>query len=111
MVVSTISRYRRQISLNGGEQPRWRDDGKELFYVQDDTIMLAVAATMGQTLNLGQPQRLFQTQDLNFRGYPWAQYDVSADGQRFLTSTPVAEEAPSVRIVENWYEEFRGPEP
>ncbi len=47
-----------QVSLNGGEQPRWRNDGKELFYVENDTMMMAVPASTGQELTFGRPQRL-----------------------------------------------------
>ncbi len=101
-----------QVSLNGGKQPRWRNDGKELFYVENDTVMMAVpVSTAGQALTLGQPQQLFESADLNFRGNGWPQYDVSTDGQRFLTSTPVeSDAAPTIHIVENWYEEFRNRE-
>ena len=98
-----------QASLNGGEQPRWRNDGKELFYVENETAMMAMpVSAAGQALTLGQPQRLFESADLDFRGFPWPQYDVSADGQRFLTSTPVESDAAlSIHIVLNWFEEFR----
>lgn len=98
-----------QASVNGGEQPRWRADGRELFYVADEKVLTAVAVTAETGMSFGQPQRLFESQDLVSN---WVQYDVSPDGQRFLTSTPVqgAEEgdAPdSIRVVMNWYEEFR----
>lgn len=97
-----------QVSLNGGKQPRWRDDGKELFYVESDRVMMAVPASTGQRLTLGKPELLFESADLDFRGLAWPQYDVSADGQRFLTSTPVAGDVDiTIHIVENWYEEFR----
>ena len=59
--------------------------------------------------NGGQPQLLFESDDLRSpSGAPT--YDVSADGQRFVTITPVEEETsapPKIRVVENWYEEFR----
>lgn len=100
-----------QASVSGGTQPRWRSDGKELYYVEDQDVLMAVPVATGQGLVLGQPQRLFESADLIFRNSVWPQYDVSADGQRFLTSTPVQEEnapPPSVRIVENWFEQFRG---
>jgi serine/threonine-protein kinase len=97
-----------QASPNGGAQPRWRSDGKELFYVENRNTMMAVPVSTGQGLTLGQPQRLFESADLIFRNLPWPQYDVSADGQRFLTSTPVQEDTPpTIRIVQNWHEEFR----
>ncbi len=97
-----------QVSVNGGAQPRWRKDGKELFYVEDRTSLMAVPVGGGQTPTLGTPEQLFESEDLAFRSSTWPMYDVSADGQRFLTATPDEEPPPpSVRIVENWYEEFR----
>jgi Tol biopolymer transport system component len=102
------SEGRWQVSVNGGTQPRWRRDGAELFYVLDNTVMMSVLITAEQSLGFGQPRKLFESEDLNFRGVSWAQYDVSADGQRFLTSTPAEEEETGrIYIVENWYEEFR----
>jgi Tol biopolymer transport system component len=99
---------KRQVSLNGGTQPRWRDDGKELFYVENQNTLMAIPVSTEQALTTGQPQRLFESADLSFRNLPWPQYDVSADGQRFLTSTRIGDDpAPTVRIVQNWYEEFR----
>jgi serine/threonine protein kinase/Tol biopolymer transport system component len=97
-----------QVSGSGGEQPRWRNDGKELFYVENDTMMMAVPASTGQKLTFGQPQMLFESEDLNFRGGAQTQYDVSADGQRFLTSTFAdTDTSPTIHIVLNWSEEFR----
>ncbi len=62
---------------------------------------------------LGQPQRLFETPDFTAVGGQ-GEYDVSADGQRFLTVAPAddaaAAEPPTVRVVQNWYEEFRNRE-
>ena len=55
--------------------------------------------------------KALESADLNFRGYTWTQYDVSADGQRFIMTTPVTQESegarPHIRIVRNWFEEFR----
>jgi dipeptidyl aminopeptidase/acylaminoacyl peptidase len=98
-----------QASVNGGKQPRWRRDGKELFYVENDTRLMAASVTAaGEGLALGQPQGLFESPDLNFRGLSWPQYDVSPDGQRFLTSTLVdPDAAPTMRVVLNWFEPFR----
>ena len=73
---------------------------------------MAVSVSTAQGVTLGQPQQLFESPDLRSNnGSPT--YDVSADGQRFVTLAPVQddEEAeaapPSIRIVQNWYEEFR----
>ncbi len=72
---------------------------------------MAVPVSTERALTLGQPQRLFESADL--RSGPAApQYNVSADGQRFVTMAPVEdgdEESapPKIRVVQNWYEEFR----
>ena len=93
---------------NGGTQPRWRSDGKELYYVEN-TALMAVAVSTEPEFTLGQPQILFRSTDLD--ASPQAvTYDVSAAGQRFVTIAPVqhgGEAPPTIRIVENWYEEFR----
>ena len=97
-----------QASTNGGTQPRWRGDGRELYYSETGTIM-AVAVSIEGAFALGRPQRLFVTPGLTSTTGSW-NYDVSADGQRFLTIAPVEEAdttPPKIRVVENWYEEFR----
>lgn len=101
-----------QASVNGGTQPRWRNDGKELYYVAGESALMAVPVDSAHVLVLGQPHRLFESDDLRvFRNNPWPQYDVSDEGQHFLTSTPVQDENAvhtSIHIVLNWYEQFRG---
>ncbi len=100
-----------QVSVDGGTAPRWRGDGAELFYRNDDVLM-AAPVTLQPTFSLGLPQKLFDSQDL-VQGASRRNYDVSADGQRFLTIAPFVDEdasPPSIRVVQNWYEEFRGRE-
>ena len=55
---------KRQLSSAGGTQPRWRRDGKELFYVAPDARLMAVPVAVnqdGETLDLGVPAPLFRT--------------------------------------------------
>ena len=101
---------RSTVSSNGGQQPRWSDDGKELFYVEGDA-MLAVAVTASPEFSVGPVTHLFAHPSLTRSFYP--QYDVSADGQRFLLAAPVEKEGaePSIRVVQNWFEEFRARQP
>lgn len=97
-----------QVSVNGGTKPRWSRDGKELYYVESNALM-AVPVSTGQGLTLGQPQKLFESADLR-SAYTAPNYDVAADGQRFVTVAPVEggkTEPPKIRIVQNWYEESR----
>src|SRR6185436_8615756 len=73
-----------QISTHGGAQPRWRRDGKELYYVAPDNTIMAVAIdTRSGTVRAGTPQPLF-TANINQAATLRNQYAPSADGQRFL---------------------------
>lgn len=89
-----------RVSTDGGSLPRWRRDGKELFYLAADGTLMAVSFA-GNGI-LGVPQPLFQT--ALSRLYPRLRsYGVSADGQRFLISVPEDPGAtPSIIVVSNW---------
>ncbi len=93
------------VSDNGGQAPRWSRDGKELFYVEGSTLV-AVSVSAGATFSVATPQRLFEHQSLAASFY--SDYDVSPDGRRFLIAERVGGVAePQIRVVQNWYEEFR----
>ena len=100
------------VSRSGGAQVRWSRDGKELFYVEGSTLV-AVPVSMGPTLSLGAATRLFKHPGLA-KVYPLlgnTTFDVSSDRQRFVVAEPLGEQsAPLIRVVQNWYEEFRGRE-
>ena len=86
-----------QISSKGGRAPRWRRDGKELFFFGLDTRLQSAAVnTEGTTFSAGVPQSLFEARVIGG-------YDVSMDGQRFLINQTVAEDAPApLTVVLNW---------
>ena len=90
-----------QISTDGGTQPRWRRDGKELFYVALDRKLMAVTAKSGNTFEAEAPRALFQTALENVTHLRQT-YAVAADGQRFLLNTPVETASPPMTIVLNW---------
>ena len=93
------------ISTNGARQPLWNPDGKELFYVEGRTLV-AVAVKTRPNFSVGLATRLFQSD--YFRPSDSHTYDVSADGQRFVIPDSVeGAEPPTIRVVQNWYEEFR----
>lgn len=82
-----------QVSDSGGQFPRWRGDGKELFYGRDVDMMAVAIDTTGLVPRPGVPEGLFGLPGNpnlagHFQGY--ARYAVSADGQRFLISRPGA---------------------
>lgn len=107
----------RLVSVNGGGQPRWSDEGGELFYVVESTLM-AVPVSTRPTLTIGKPQRLFSSGDLGSAGSRYT-YDITPDGKQFVMAEAVVpddasdepesdgEPQTSIRIVENWYAEFR----
>ena len=98
---------KQQVSFNGGRQPLWSKDGTELFYVQAQTLM-AVEVTTKPTFSAGSTRKLFQARFTLGLG---TKYDVSADGQRFVLAARVGEEVPPViRVVQNWFAEFKGRE-
>jgi Tol biopolymer transport system component len=93
---------RRQISARGGAMPRWRADGRELFFVAPDNKLMAVPVKTGDVFEAGAAMPLFETR---IRTAPaWPQYDVSSDGQRFLinTMTETAAEQEPITLVLNW---------
>jgi dipeptidyl aminopeptidase/acylaminoacyl peptidase len=93
-----------QVSSAGGQEPTWRQDGKELFYVSAEGKMMAAAVMAGASFKAGSPVALFQTH----RRQPVSSqdqfsYDVSGDGQRFLVITKVDEaNAAPLAITLNW---------
>ncbi|MGH9399987.1 MAG: protein kinase domain-containing protein [Thermoanaerobaculia bacterium] len=86
-----------QISTAGGTAPRWRRDGKELFYLSADFKLMAVALrASGETLEPGSPEVLFEP-------HPRAvSFDAAADGQRFLIVSAGIEQSPPITLVQNW---------
>ena len=92
-----------RISTNGGAQPRWRRDGTELFYFSLDRKVMAVdIKTNDENLEAGVPKELFQPLILS-GFYPLGMdYDVTADGQRFIISSAVQRTTPPVNIIFNW---------
>jgi serine/threonine protein kinase len=89
-----------QVSSGGGSYPRWRRDGKEVFYIAPDKTLMAVEVQAGSAFETGAPKPLFRTQIRSTDA--GSQYDVSADGQRFLINTIVPEEQSAITVVQNW---------
>jgi serine/threonine protein kinase/Tol biopolymer transport system component len=98
-----------QVSTSGGLAPRWRADGKELFFGDLTTGHLnsVTVETAGQSLQFGVPKPLFRITPGAFPNHlPFNPYAVSADGQRFLipqrqTASNVEAETP-LTVVLNW---------
>jgi Tol biopolymer transport system component len=97
-----------QISTDGGTEPVWNRNGRELFYRSGDKMM-AVDITTQPGFAAGKPRMLFEGR---YEPAPITSpnYDVSPDGQRFLMHKPrdSAEAAPTqINVVLNWFEELK----
>jgi Tol biopolymer transport system component len=91
-----------QVSTAGGYSPRWRGDGKELYYLAPDlTLMAAEVDGTGSDFRVGRVVPLFQTHALSNPNYG---YDVSRDGNRFLVSSVEGAGGAPLTLVLNWNE-------
>jgi len=95
------------ISTDGGTEPVWSRDGRELFYRSGDKLMAVSIATQPAFV-AGLPRVLFEGA-FEPTGTGTSGYDVSLDGRRFLMIQPTAPEMPvtQVNVVINWFEELR----
>ena len=76
------SRGKRQISVNGGRSPRWRGDGRELFYIASDGKMMSAVLRVTTTgIDVESLRPLF---DCPYIPFIPSSYDVTADGQSFF---------------------------
>jgi eukaryotic-like serine/threonine-protein kinase len=97
-----------QISSGGGMQPRWRRDGKELFFMAPNRKLMAVDVNLGKgTLEAGVPKMLFSTSSLGYVG-PRNLYECSSDGQRFLINSLKSDDVSiPVTVVVNWTSDLK----
>ncbi|MBN2320339.1 MAG: protein kinase [Acidobacteria bacterium] len=101
------SGLKRQISTDGGTDPLWSPNSKELFYVSPDDEAMVVTIEAEPILRPGKPQKLFSVEQ--YRGW-----DIDPDGKRFLilkefTNDMATEEElqPRINMIANWFEELK----
>jgi hypothetical protein len=94
------------ISTSGGDMPRWRRDGTEVFYLASNanTLMAASVNGKGSSFEVGAVKPLFDFRPAWLpRSAVGRLYDVSADGQRFLVNTAIEQVASRpITVVSNW---------
>ena len=93
-----------QISTEGGREPLWNRNGRELFY-RNSSKLMAVEISTQPSFSARKPKVLFEGQ---YRSLPTStpNYDVSADGQRFLMLKSI-EQSGQINVVLNWFEELK----
>jgi Tol biopolymer transport system component len=94
-----LSGRKYQASYFGGTSPKWKRDGRELFFMDTNKTIISVTVSLGATFHRGSPQMLF-TPGI---GNPDATFDVTADGQRFIMPSAVSfANAEPPAVVLNW---------
>ena len=92
-----------KVSVNGGFEPRWSGDGRELFFLSEDLTLMAASITTIPTFHAETPVRLFQTQVPEGVSPYRTRYQVSKDRKRFLVYTQTNRNArTAITTVLNW---------
>jgi len=94
-----------QVSAEGGEEPRWSHDGRELFFRNNDIFMSAQVET-SPSFKSGTPHRLFNG-IYNLRSASGVSYAVDPKGGRFLMIRTAEDTTAQVEVVVNWFDELR----
>jgi serine/threonine-protein kinase len=93
------------ISTEGGSEPAWSSDGKELFYRKGD-VLVSVTIVPGAEFKVGRPQSVFESRYETIDGA--RNYDVAPDGKTFVTiRSEGAAESKAFNVVLNWFSELR----
>jgi serine/threonine protein kinase len=96
-----------QVSTDGGENPLWSPDGRELFYRNGDAIM-AVSVIKDPSFSIETPKILFRGKYFSPGTTVGTSWDISPDGKRFLMMKENAVGGPrKINIVLNWFEELK----
>ena len=91
-----------QVSTVGGEEPYWRRDGKELYFIRGGEILAVSVDSSDRSLRVGQPRTLFRA-PLPPQTTPGRRFDVTADGKKFLVIERMPEpEGLPFTVLLNW---------
>jgi hypothetical protein len=100
--VETVPRSDRKwsVSTNGGYEPRWRADGREIYYLSADRTLMAVSVGAGPSFGI--PEPLFQTHVPSGVTGMRTHFVPSHDGQRFLVNIATDAMPSPITVVLNW---------
>jgi Tol biopolymer transport system component len=91
------------VSVNGGAQPQWRKDGRELFYLAPDHRLMSVEVSHGTPLAVGKPRPLFRAPIEGGLNAYRSHFVPTADGQRFLIDMVAPDShRDSIGVLVNW---------
>jgi Tol biopolymer transport system component len=87
-----------RVSVSGGTRPRWKRDGREIYFMSADSEMIATPVRLAANVEIGQPRPLFRIDPAG-----WRDYDVTPDGERFLAVAVVpVQDADAIAVTANW---------
>ncbi|MGH9497014.1 MAG: TolB family protein, partial [Candidatus Sulfotelmatobacter sp.] len=103
-----------QITSGGGAYPRWRHDGKAIFYLTTGSSLVFEATVSGNgatsanppTFEVGESKALFDAQNMS-PNIASSQFDVTSDGQRFIVITTGDEGSLPLNVVQNWTSQLK----
>ena len=95
---------RHQVSTDGGVEPRWAASGRELFFRSGPKMLSVDLAIAGTSVRIGRPQTIFEGDYLEWAG---ANYDVSADGKRFIMVRTANANTRTLSVRVNWKSEIQ----
>ena len=101
---------RRQVSVEGGSQPVWRADSKELFYLGPDGAVFAVPVSV-PGIEHGTPVPLFKARVRRAGFANPSHYAVTPDGQRFLMNIPLPQPPLRISVFTNWVAAMKAAKP
>ncbi len=96
-----------QVSTAGGAHPRWRSDGRELYYLSEQGHIVAVPVTAAPGFRPGPPVSLFEARPTLPLVFSDVIYDVTRDGQQFVVAAGGPVDARPITVVLNWQSALR----
>ena len=103
-----VARKKWQVSVRGGSEPKWRSDGRELFYIAPQHKLMSVEIRQDSTFQAGVPRELFRMAIPDLASSFPSNYEVVGQGQRFLVNTLVPNALSSpISVVLNWTAELK----
>jgi Tol biopolymer transport system component len=87
-----------RVSVSGGSRPRWKRDGREIYFVSAGNEIIATPVRLGASVEIGEARPLFRIDPAG-----WSDYDVTPDGARFLAAAKIpVRDADAVAVTANW---------
>jgi Tol biopolymer transport system component len=87
-----------RVSASGGSRPRWKRDGREIYFVSADNEMIATPVRLAAGVEIGEARPLFRIDPAG-----WSDYDVTPDGARFLAAANIPiQDADAIAVTVNW---------